>query len=206
MQDIRTPEQEAAEDIFFGQLVIIWARWAVIAVGIMLVAWAASDLGTLTLNIVLVVALMVMNFFLHGAYTLEKPQNRGVVTVVSLLDLAVVTLIVAFWPGKQGFASPFFILYYPFILAFSLVFPRRVAALYTLAAIAAYVAVSTLAPGFDLSAEHVKTLLMRAITLAATGGLATYYWRIQRDRRRAVLGVSPTRATAPKTKLSPAQS
>jgi hypothetical protein len=205
MQDIRTPEQEAAEDIFFGQLVIIWARWSVIAVGIMLVAWAGGDLGTLTLNIVLVVALMVMNFFLHGAYTLEKPQNRMIVTVVSLLDLAVVTLIVAFWPEKQGFASPFFVLYYPFVLAFALVFPRRVAAIYTLVAIAAYVAVSTFGIGLDLSAEQLKTLLMRAITLAATGGLATYYWRIQRDRRRAALGFIPSHATAPKPKLSPAQ-
>ena len=202
MQEIRTPQQEAAEDIFFGQLVIIWARWFVIAVGIALVTWAASDLGTLTLNIVLVVALMAMNFFLHGSYTLERPQNRGVISVVSMLDLAIVTLIVLFWPGAQGYASPFFVLYYPFVLAFSLVFPWRIAAVYTLATIGAYVLVCLFTSGLD-SADHVKTVIMRVITLASAGGLATYYWRIQRDRRRAAYGMTAPRSTQ---KLSPAQS
>ena len=207
MNDIRTPEQEAAEDIFFGQLVLIWARWAVIAVGIILVIWAANDLATLTINILLVVTLIAMNFFLHGAYAVERPQNRGVVTVVSLLDLAIVTLIVLFWPGRQGITSPFFVLYYPFVLAFSLVFPWRVAMVYTVATIVAYVLVCTFtgALGSDLG-EHLKTLVMRAITLASTGGLATYYWRIQRDRRRAAYGYAPAVKPAASQKLSPAQS
>ena len=33
MEGIRSPEQEAAEDVFFGQSVIIWARWFVILAG-----------------------------------------------------------------------------------------------------------------------------------------------------------------------------
>jgi hypothetical protein len=195
MRDLRTPQQEAAEDIFFGQLVIIWARWFVIATGVALVVWSASDLGSLTANILLVVALMIVNFFLHGAYALEKPQNRGVVTLVSLIDLAVVTLIVLFFQGTGGFASPFFVFYYPFVVAFALVFPWRVAAVYTIATIAAYTVVCTVTFSIG-SADDVKTLVMRAITLAGTGGLATYYWRIQRGRRRAAAGM--TVASAPR--------
>jgi hypothetical protein len=34
----------------------------------------------------------------------------------------------------------------------------------------------------------LETLVMRLITLASMGGLGTYYWRIQRDRRRASAG------------------
>jgi hypothetical protein len=207
MKDIRSPEQEAAEDVFFGQVVIIWARWAVILVGILLVAWAvnsATDIGAIEFNIVFVVALMFLNFFLHGSYTLERPQNRGVVTVVSVLDLAIVSLIVVFWQGKTGFASPFFVLYYPFVLAFSLVFPWRIAAVYTAATILVYAAVCVLTGGID-SADHAKTLLMRAITLASIGGLATYYWRLQRDRRRAAYGYAPHAKPAATQKLSPVQ-
>lgn len=194
MKDVRTPEQEAAEDIFFGQLVIIWARWFVIGTGIALVVWAANDIGTLTASILLVVALMVMNFFLHGAYVVEKPQNRGVVTLVSLVDLAIVTLIVVFFQGTSGFGSPFFVFYYPLVLAFALVFPWRVAAVYTLATIAAYTLVCIFTGSLEGMAD-VKTLVMRAITIASTGGLATYYWRIQRDRRRVAHGVAPAPAT-----------
>lgn len=203
MNEIRSPEQEAAEDIFFGQLVIIWARWFVIAAGVVLVIWSASDLARLTAGILLVVALMIMNFFLHGAYTLERPQNRGVVTVVSLLDLAIVTAIVLFFQGSGGFASPFFVFYYPLVVAFALVFPRRVAAGYIAATIVAYLLVSTFVGPSLASAGEVKTLILRAITLASVGGLATYYWRVQRDRRRAALGMVAHPATQ---KLSPASS
>ena len=33
MTEMRSAAQEAAEDIFFGQIVIIWARWFVIITG-----------------------------------------------------------------------------------------------------------------------------------------------------------------------------
>lgn len=203
MKEVRTPEQEAAEDIFFGQLVIIWARWFVIGTGVALVVWAANDLGTLTASILLVVALMVMNFFLHGAYVVEKPQNRGVVSLVSLVDLAIVTLIVVFFQGKSGFGSPFFVFYYPLVLAFALVFPWRIAAVYTIATIAAYAAVCVFTGTVD-GMTDLKTLIMRAITLASTGALATYYWRIQRDRRREAFGVAPA-ATTTARRLGTAQ-
>jgi hypothetical protein len=35
----------------------------------------------------------------------------------------------------------------------------------------------------------VKSLLLRLATMAAMGGLGTFYWRIQRDRRRAAQAV-----------------
>ena len=41
-------------------------------------------------------------------------------------------------PGKPGFASQLFVLYFPVLIAFGFVFPRRQTTAYTLIAMAAY--------------------------------------------------------------------
>src|SRR5690349_10916310 len=69
--------QEAAEDIFFGQAVIIWARWFIILTGAMLTLWTATTVAEITINTLLIIVLMGMNFFLHGRYLMERPANRS---------------------------------------------------------------------------------------------------------------------------------
>ncbi len=141
MPNVRTPTQEAAEDIFFGQIVIIWARWFFILAGAILALWSSATISELTLAVVFIVALMGINFFVHGRYLLEKPANRLLILVTALLDLIIITLLVLTWQGEGGLRSQFFIFYYP---------------------------------------------LLRVITLAATSGLGTYYWRVQRSQQRTL--------------------
>ena len=185
MNELRSPQQEAAEDIFFGQLVIIWARWFVILTGAILALWAANSISELTVASLLIVALMAVNFFVHGRYLMEKPINRTLAGLVSLVDLIVITLIVLAWRGQTGLESPFFIFYYPVVAAFAFVFTPGFTLVYTVLALLSYVgAVFISDPGFVLNAQDFELLITRLITLAAMGGLGTYYWRIQRDRRR----------------------
>ena len=180
MRYIRTREQEAAEDIFFGQLAIIWARWWVIASLIVLILWSATDVVRMTIGMLLAVALMAVNFFLHGAYAMERPRNERMIKVVSVLDLIAVTGAIVTVAG-HGVFSPLFVLYYPLILAFALVFPFRTSIGYTALAMLSYLAVC--APSIH-SPNDLKIFVMRVVTLVATGALASFYWRIQRDRRR----------------------
>ena len=58
MQAIRSAQQEAAEDIFFGQAVLIWARWFLIVAGAILVLWRFDDKDSLISGTIPVVALM----------------------------------------------------------------------------------------------------------------------------------------------------
>ena len=44
-------EQEAAEDIFFGQVVTIWARWFLIAAGTIFFLWTAQKSTQIALGI-----------------------------------------------------------------------------------------------------------------------------------------------------------
>jgi hypothetical protein len=191
MRSARSPAQEQAEDIFFGQAVMIWARWFIILTGALLTLWTASTAAEITVNTLLIVVLMGMNFFLHGRYLMERPANRTLLIAISLVDLLIITTIVAVWQGQFGLQSHFFVFYYPIALTFAFVLPPRLTVAYTALALLAYAAVCLLSgSALIASATDMKLLVMRLITLAAMGGLGTYYWRIQRQRRRALHGAS----------------
>lgn len=197
MKEMRTPAQEAAEDIFFGQVVLIWARWFVICAGTVVILWTAETTTELSTRILLVVALMAMNFFLHGRYLMERPVNQGLLAAISLIELAVFTAIVLAWQGQGGLKNPLFVIFYPALLAFALVFPPRLAIPYTVLGVGAYIGACVFAdPSIVTNAHELKTLVVRVITLASVGGLGTYYWRIERERRRSVASV-PARSAAP---------
>ncbi len=183
VREIRTRAQADQEDVFFGQTVILWARWSVIAAGIALVLWTSTSISHLTQTIPFFLALMAMNFFLHGRYVMGSPLNRAVVTVASLIDLVLITAIVVLWPGSHGLNNQFFVLYFPVVFAFALVFTRRIEAAYTVMAMGAYAAACFLTGtvAFNLGYDD-KVLVMRLIVIAAMGFLGNYYFRIQRDR------------------------
>ena len=190
MREIRTVAQEAAEDIYFGQLVMIWARWFLIAAGVILALWNVDDSGEAVLAIVPVVGLVGLNFYLHGRYLAQRPANPLLITLASLMDIGVITVVVVAWSGQTGLVSPFFTLYYPVLLAFAFVMPARSTAVYTVATLAAYVGAVLIVQlvmldSAFLDVDEMKRLVVRLITLASMGGLGAYYWRIQRSRRKA---------------------
>ena len=183
IREVRTARQAEQEDLFFGQSVILWARWSVIVAGIVLVLWTSTDIALLTRTMPFFLVLMAINFFLHGRYVTGSPLNRVAVTVASVVDLILITAIVVLWPGSHGMNNQFFVLYFPVVFAFALVFTRRIEAAYTALAVVLYTGAClfTGTVPFDLG-DQDKTLVMRLIVIAAMGFLGNYYFRIQRDR------------------------
>jgi hypothetical protein len=186
MQMIRTAQQEAAEDIFFGQVVIIWARWFLILAGTILVLWNATESTDLVVAILPIIALMIMNFYTHGRYLMEKPINTNLLMLTCLIDVVVITLIVLLWK-PVGMQSEFFVFYYPIVLGVAFVFPQQITAVYTALVLLTYTIVSFVVSSPMLAdVGYQKTLIQRLITIGAMGGLGAFYWRIQRNRRRAL--------------------
>ncbi len=187
MQKLGSLNQETAEDIFFGQAVIIWARWFLIAAATTLVMTSFDDQGTLIKGTLPIVGLMAMNFYLHGRYLMERPIQRPLLIATSVMDLLIVTLLVAFWPLQEGetrLDNQFFLFYYPLVLAFAFVMPRKIEALYTVAAIAIYSVVIVFSVDMLVQPANpeyseavalqviIRTMLFRMIALGAVGGLA----------------------------------
>ena len=100
MNVIRTAEQEASEDVFFGQIVIVWARWFLIASGAVIILTGLGDQASLIGGTIPIVLLMFMNLYLHGRYLMEKPVGVPIIALTSLLDLVIITLLVFFWPTE----------------------------------------------------------------------------------------------------------
>ncbi len=183
MQATRTVQQAYAEDIFYGQIVTIWARWFLILAGAVLVLFSNDNSSDLVKAILPVVALVIMNFYLHGRYMIEKPANQALLFLTGLLDIAIVTLLVGVWQ-PVGLKSWFFTFYYPVLIAAAFVFPQRTTLLLTLVALVAYTAVCVVTTPDLLSiTEWQKVLIQRLITLGSMGVLGTFYWRIMRSRR-----------------------
>jgi hypothetical protein len=182
-REVRTAKQAEEEDVFFGQTVIMWARWSVIVAGIALVLWTSTNVALLTQTMPFFLVLMAVNFFLHGRFVMGSPLNRTVVTVASVIDIVLITAIVVLWPGSHGLNNQFYVLYMPVVFAFALVFTRKIEVAYTVFAILAYAGACILTGTvpFDLGNED-KILVMRLIVIAAMGFLGNYYFRIQRDR------------------------
>ena len=197
MDETRTVTQDSAEDLFFGQVVVNWARWFVIGAGVLLVIWTVDEVNKLAIGIIPVVALMATNFYLPGRHIARRPANRTLMTVAGVLDLAAITAVVLFWPeaDQKGLASPFFVMYYPVVLAFAFIMPPKSSVAYTVVTLVTYAAACLLAATTSVTdIDAVKSfvgnadfenLVTRLITLGAMGGLGTYYWRIQRRRRHA---------------------
>jgi len=192
MQSQRSTTQEAAEDVFFGQLVIIYARWFVIVSMVILALWTSTTINQLIGAVIIIVPLMAINFFVHGRYLMEKPVNRLLLTVLSGVDLVAVTLLIMFWPAEKGAFNQFYILYYPLILAYAFVSTPRASLLYTLAALLLYTAACfAVDPAILMDSEWLERITLRLITLAAMGVLGAYYWRSQRSRMRQAVGPEP---------------
>jgi len=191
MQDTRSPEHEAARDVFFGQVVINWARWFAIAAGAVMVLINAESTVQLGIGIAPIVGMMALNFYLHGRRLAEKPANIGLIGVSSVIDVAVITLVVLFGlgSGTAGLKNQFYVAFYPVVLAFTFVMPRKAAIGFTVATVALY-AMACVVAGFGSGADifantgDAESLATRLIALAAVGGLGTFFWRIQRSRRR----------------------
>jgi hypothetical protein len=188
METLRSTAREAAEDLFFGQVVVNWARYFVIAAAIILMVWTADNEVQLVLGIVPVVAMLALNFFLHGRYLVERSANFTFTAIAGVLDLAVVTSIVVQWSVQHGLSSPMFVLYYPLLVAYAFVLPPRVSAVCAIAVLVVYTGTCLLVDSsFLQDVGLLKQLFARLITMGAMVGLGAYYWRVQRSRRRAAV-------------------
>ena len=170
--------KEGADDLAYGQGVIIAARWILVMAGLMLAFWNPGEIAELRFQIVLVLGLSVANFYLHSQVLMGKRSIPAVVLGASAADIAVISLIVA---TQGGFASNLYVFYFPALLALSVSFRTEATFAFTGAAVLAYglIALGTVGSG------DVEFIITRLLMLVAVGVCGNAYWRIERDRRRA---------------------
>ena len=183
--------ETTAEELRHGQIVIVTARWALVLAGLVLLMWRPVDLAAFTIGILVVLALAVVNFFLHVQILRDRPIARTSVYGMSLADLLVITLIVI---TREGFNAHTFVFYYPAVLAYSLVFPGRISLLLTAGLMAVYGLISM--PEVMNVELNQQILVTRLLMIAAVSYLGYRYRLVERRRLEALRSSSlkPPRA------------
>ncbi len=168
---------QAADDLRFGQGVIIAARWILVIAGLALALWSPAPLSELRLQIVLILGLAVANFWLTAQILTRRPVITGIVYALSAADVAVISLIVN---AAGGFKSNNYVFYFPAVVAISLAFDIRATFLFTGAAIGAYALIA-----LDTGGNHEpEVILIRMVMLVAAAVCGNVYRRVEQDNRR----------------------
>jgi hypothetical protein len=168
-------------DLAQGQIVIVTARWILVLAGLILILLTPGPLGQLRLQVMVLLALAVANFYLCAQIFMRRPAMEPVMYAASLADLVVVALIII---SQQGFESGTFVFFFPALLAISVAFPGPMLLLFTGSAMAMYamIGIVTLPASSDL-----QLLVIRLLMLAAVAVCGYKYSRIERNRRQVAL-------------------
>lgn len=169
----------ASEDLRFGQVVIVTARWVLIASGLIIAFWSPGPVTEFRLQIFTLVALAAVNFYLLAQLLVKRPVLDAVVYAASIGDLVVITAIVA---SQGGYGSSNYIFYFPAILAFAVSFPRPLTALFAGGAAAVY---GTMAMGTasTWAIDEEMAVFLRVLTMLAVAACGSLYWGVERNRR-----------------------
>lgn len=166
------------EDLRFGQVVIVTARWVLIASGFLVAVWNPGPVAQLQVQIITLVVLAFVNFYLLGQLLVKRPVLDAVVYAASVGDLVVITAIVA---SQGGYESSNYIFYFPAILAFAVSFPRWLTALFAGGAAVVY---ATMAMGTaEWGVNEQTAVFLRVLTMLAVAACGSLYWGVERDRR-----------------------
>ncbi len=182
-------QAESSDDLAHGQMAIIWARWILVAAGLLLALWNPGDIADLRVQVLMILGLAGANFYLHSQMLMKRPAIAPVAYAASAADLAVITLIIM---AVGGFTSELYVFYFPAILAFSVAFRTEVTGVYATAAVATY-GLIWVATTDGAGAETAVTRMAMLVAVAFCGNV---YWRIERDRRESAAGVRRERTVS----------
>lgn len=172
------------EDLAYGQIVIVTARWILTLSALFLALWNADDIAQLRLQIIVLFLLAGGNFYLHSQILMRRPVTPKLVYMASAGDLAVITILII---RASGFDSGSYVYYFPAILAFSVAFPSKLTSTYVGGVIVAYSIISILTPGFDFNSSNFSILVIRLLMISAIGITGNRYWQIEGTRRQAAV-------------------
>ncbi len=176
--------EEYLEDIAHGQIVIITARWILILSGWVLALWQPEEIPTwqLQLQILLLMAYTIGNFFLTVQWVKRSEALTSVVYASMLADVSLVTILVG---SLGGYESNIYVFYFPALFALSVTFPKPVTVAYTLLALVAYGLIILIDASADgvLSAVEAQNIGTRLIMMAGVAFCGGLYRTLEVDRR-----------------------
>ena len=130
------------------------------------------------------VSLLALNGYVHHRIRSNRTVTRRWALALSVMDAAMITAGIAI--SSSGFQNTFFVLYYPALAMFAVVFTSfRLSFAWATMVAVVYAALSlVLEPGVDYGIKEEKVLFTRVVVLYAVVGAVNLVSRFERTRRR----------------------
>ncbi len=180
----RAVDRTDPDDLRYGLRISVWVRWFVT------IAWLAqlnyrpnfADPNYVP-NTLFAMLLLALNGYVHYRIETNRTVTRRWALALSTMDAAMLTAGLAI---SGGFANTFFVLYYPSLAMFAVVFTsfRLSFAWVTMVAVV-YAALSlAMEPGVDFEVKEEKGLFTRIVVMYAVVAAVNLVSRFERIRRR----------------------
>jgi signal transduction histidine kinase len=182
-RELTSPLDDERRSILPIQIVM---RWGMVALALLLINYEPRSEGLTRLALdVSVVFAASLNALLQWRLATHRVIPVALPVLIGVYDAAAVTVSMRM---VEGFDNLNFIIYYPTLLAFTLLFAGRWSLLYAAGTMLLYSAVVATTAHFDAGdPEDVKQLVTRLATMATVVGVAHLAVRIERRlRRRAI--------------------
>ena len=181
----RTVDRTDPDDLRYNLRISVWVRW------FLLIGWLLqfnyrpnfADPAYIP-TMLLAVSLLALNGYVHYRIRSNRTVTRRWALALSAMDAAMITAGIVI--SSSGFQNTFFVLYYPALAMFAVVFTsfRLSFAWVTMIAVA-YAALSlVMEPGVDFEIKEEKVLFTRIVVMYAVVAAVNLVSRFERIRRR----------------------
>ena len=173
-----------SDDLRHSLRISVWVRWFVGIAWFVQLNYRADFLHHAYIpNTLLAASLLALNGYVHYRIRSNRTITWHWALALSALDVATITsgLIIS-----GGFRNEFYVLYYPALAAFAVVFASfRLSFAWVTVTAVLYAALSlTLYEGVDFEDSLEKVLFIRIVTMYAVVAAVNLIFRLERIRRR----------------------
>ena len=177
-------KETASDELRYAAFISMWVRWFVLLMCVVQINYRVDYLSlSYTLNTVYVFLQIGFNAYVHFRVASGRNVVPNWLFALAAIDIIAVTASVVV---GNGFASPYFVLYYPMLAWFASVFLSvRLNLMWVTMAASIYAALSLgLGNGLDYSAQDEKALIARIVAMYAVVIMVNLISRSERLKRR----------------------
>ncbi len=173
------------DDLRYNLRISVWIRWFVLTAWLLQFNYRPNFADPAYIpTMLLAVSVLALNGYVHYRIRSHRTVTWRWVLALGVMDVVMISVGIAI--SSSGFQNTFFVLYYPALAMFAVVFTsfRLSFAWVTMVAVV-YAALSlVMEPGVDYGIKEEKVLFTRIIVMYAVVAAVNLVSRFERTRRR----------------------
>ena len=181
----RSVDRTGSDDLRYNLRISVWVRWFLLTAWLLQFNYRPNFGDPAYIPTTLfAMLLLALNGYVHYRIRSNRTVTRRWALALSVMDAAMITAGIAI--SASGFQNTFFVLYYPALAMFAVVFTsfRLSFAWATMAAVAYAVLCLVMAPGVDFEIKEEKVLFTRIVVMYSVVVAVNLVSRFERIRRR----------------------